>query len=237
MRFTHPVNTLKKLGCGLAFGAAAIMAMPTSALACTQIYMGSKLTADGNTYYGRSEDFGPRYIKHFGIEPAHKDGNEYTSVESGFEYKSKGATYRYTFVRDNPSQWEDRYDAYSEAGINEKGVSCSATLSTSYNEKAEEADPITEGTGIGEYNYASVILGESATAREGVELLGSLIDEQGVCSNDQIIIADNNETWLFAALSGHQWIAMRLADDIASLNPNIGNLTYVVFRIICIYSF
>ncbi len=228
MRFTHPVNTLKKLGCGLAFGAAAIMAMPTSALACTQIYMGSKLTADGNTYYGRSEDFGPRYIKHFGIEPAHKDGNEYTSVESGFEYKSKGATYRYTFVRDNPSQWEDRYDAYSEAGINEKGVSCSATLSTSYNEKAEEADPITEETGIGEYNYASVILGESATAREGVELLGSLIDEQGVCSNDQIIIADNNETWLFAALSGHQWIAMRLTDDIASLNPNIGNLTYDV---------
>ena len=70
MRFTHPVNTLKKLGCGLAFGAAAIMAMPTSALACTQIYMGSKLTADGNTYYGRSEDFGPRYVKHFGIEPA-----------------------------------------------------------------------------------------------------------------------------------------------------------------------
>ena len=133
MRFTHPVNTLKKLGCGLAFGATAIMAMPTSALACTQIYMGSKLTADGNTYYGRSEDFGPRYVKHFGIEPAHKDGNEYTSVESGFEYKSKGATYRYTFVRDNPSQWEDRYDAYSEAGINEKGVSCSATLSTSYN--------------------------------------------------------------------------------------------------------
>ena len=228
MRFTHPVNTLKKLGCGLAFGAAAIMAMPTSALACTQIYMGSKLTADGNTYYGRSEDFGPRYIKHFGIEPAHKDGNEYTSVESGFEYKSKGATYRYTFVRDNPSQWEDRYDAYSEAGINEKGVSCSATLSTSYNEKAEEADPITEETGIGEYNYASVILGESATAREGVELLGSLIDEQGVCSNDQIIIADNNETWLFAALSGHQWIAMRLTDDIASLNPNIGNLNYKV---------
>mgnify|MGYP002586352013 FL=1 len=228
MRFTHPVNTLKKLGCGLAFGAAAIMAMPTSALACTQVYMGSKLTADGNTYYGRSEDFGPRYVKHFGIEPAHKDGNEYTSVESGFEYKSKGATYRYTFVRDNPSQWEDRYDAYSEAGINEKGVSCSATLSTSYNEKAEEADPITEETGIGEYSYASVILGESATAREGVELIGSLIDEQGVCSNDQIIIADSTETWLFAALSGHQWIAMRLADNIASLNPNIGNLTYDV---------
>ena len=228
MSKTHPVNALKKLGIGLAFGAATIMSMPTSALACTQMYMGNKLTADGDTYYGRAEDFDKRYLKHFGIEPAHKDGNKYTSVESGFEYKSKGATYRYTFVRDNPSQWEDRYDAYSEAGINEKGVSCSATLSTSYNEDAKAADPIDEATGIGEYSYAGVILGESATAREGVELIGSLIDEQGVCSNDQIIIADSTETWLFAALSGHQWIAMKLADDIASLNPNIGNLTYNV---------
>ena len=91
MRKTHPVNALKKLGIGLAFGAATIMSTPTSALACTQIYMGSKLTADGNTYSGRAEDFGARYIKHFGIEPAHKDGSEYTSLESGFKYKSKGA--------------------------------------------------------------------------------------------------------------------------------------------------
>ncbi len=48
MRFTHPVNTLKKLGCGLAFGAAAIMAMPTSAPACRQSYMRSEHTAGGD---------------------------------------------------------------------------------------------------------------------------------------------------------------------------------------------
>ena len=228
MRFTHPVNTLKKLGCGLAFGAAAIMAMPTSALACTQMYMGKDLTADGNTYYGRAEDFGKRYLKHYGIEPAHEPGFTYSSIESAFEYTSNKPTYRYSYVRDHPSNWMGRTDAYSEAGINEKGVSCSATLSTSYNEEAAAADPIDEEVGLGEYSYGSIILGESATAREGVELIGSLIDEQGVCSNDQIIIADSTETWLFAALSGHQWIAMKLADDIASLNPNIGNLTYNV---------
>lgn len=227
MSKTHPVNALKKLGIGLAFGAATIMSMPTSALACTQVYMGKNLTADGNTYYGRSEDYGPRYLKHFGIEPSHGPGHTYSSDESSFMYTSTKTTYRYTYVRDHPSQWDNRWDAYSEAGINEKGVSCSATLSTSMNADAETADPLTN-TGIGEYNYASVILGESATAREGVELLGSLIDEQGVCSNDQIIIADNNETWLFAALSGHQWIGMKLADDVASINPNIGNLNYDV---------
>ena len=228
MRKTHPVNALKKLGIGLAFGAATIMSMPTSALACTQIYMGGKLTADGNTYYGRAEDFGKRYLKHYGIEPAHEPGFKYSSIESAFEYTSNKPTYRYSYVRDHPSNWMGRTDAYSEAGINEKGVSCSATLSTSYNEEAAAADLIDEEVGLGEYSYGSIILGESATAREGVELLGSLIDDQGVCTNDQIIIADNNETWLFATLSAHQWIAMKLADDVASLNPNIGNLTYNV---------
>ena len=74
MRKTHPVNALKKLGIGLAFGAATIMSMPTSALACTQMYMGKNYTADGNTYYGRAEDFGKRYLKHYGIEPAHEPG-------------------------------------------------------------------------------------------------------------------------------------------------------------------
>lgn len=228
MRKTHPVNALKKLGIGLAFGAATIMSMPTSALACTQMYMGKDLTADGNTYYGRAEDFGKRYLKHYGIEPAHEPGFTYSSIESAFEYTSNKPTYRYSYVRDHPSNWMGRTDAYSEAGINEKGVSCSATLSTSYNEDAAAADPIDEEVGLGEYSYGSIILGESATAREGVELLGSLIDDQGVCTNDQIIIADNNETWLFATLSAHQWIAMKLADDVASLNPNIGNLTYDV---------
>lgn len=226
MRKTHPVNALKKLGIGLAFGAATIMSMPTSALACTQIYMGKNLTADGNTYYGRAEDYGKRYLKHFGIEDSHAPGFTYSSDESGFVYTSNKTTYRYSYVRDHPSQWDERWDAYSEAGINEKGVSCSATLSTSMNADVEAVDPLTDG--LGEYSYASVILGESATAREGVELIGSLIDEQGVCSNDQIIIADSTETWLFAALSGHQWIAMKLVDDVASLNPNIGNLNYQV---------
>lgn len=228
MRKTHPVNALKKLGIGLAFGAATIMSMPTSALACTQMYMGKDLTADGNTYYGRAEDFGARYLKHFGIEPAHEAGFTYSSNESAFEYTSNKPTYRYSYVRDHPSNWEGHTDAYSEAGINEKGVSCSATLSTSYNEDAKAADPIDETIGIGEYSYGSIILGESANAREGVELLGSLIDEQGTCTNDQIIIADNNETWLFATLSAHQWIAMKLTDDVASLNPNIGSLNYDV---------
>ena len=149
-----------------------------AALACTQIYMGGKLTADGNTYYGRAEDFGKRYLKHYGIEPAHEPGFKYSSIESAFEYTSNKPTYRYSYVRDHPSNWMGRTDAYSEAGINEKGVSCSATLSTSYNEEAAAADSSMRKWVWASTVTGSIILGESATAREGVELLGSLIDDQ-----------------------------------------------------------
>lgn len=82
----------------------------------------NKLTADGDTYYGRAEDFGPRYLKHYGIEPAHEPGFTYSSTESAFEYTSNKPTYRYSYVRDHPFNWEGRTDAYSEAGINEKAM-------------------------------------------------------------------------------------------------------------------
>lgn len=83
MRKTHPVNALKKLGIGLAFGAATIMSMPASALACTQMYMGKNLTADGNTYYGRAEDYGKRYLKHFGIEDSHAPASPTAPMSPG----------------------------------------------------------------------------------------------------------------------------------------------------------
>ena len=88
-------------------------------------------------------------------------------------------------------------------------------------------------TSMRKWVWASTVTAASSWARAPRHARVSsssarLIDDQGACGNDQIIIADNNETWLFATLSAHQWIAMKLTDDIASLNPNIGNLNYKV---------
>lgn len=217
---------LKRAACGFAVGAALLTTAPLNALACTQVWVPNQFTANGDRYVGRSEDYASRHVKIFGIQEPQKN-THYTSDESGFDWTSDKTSYRYTYVRDHPSDWSDRHDAYSEAGINEHGVSCSATLTTNYNEGIKAVDPSTE-TGIGEYSYAGVILGESKTAREGVELLGRLIDEQGANGRDQITISDTNETWLFCALSGHQWIAYIMPKDQVSVNPNMGNLRFKV---------
>ena len=199
---------------------------PAAALAeCTQFWVPSMYTENGSDYIGRDEDFSYRYFKRYGIEPSMKNVT-YFSDETNFTWTSDKTSYRYSYVRDAADQWDDCTNAYSSAGINEKGVSCSATLSTDYNDAADAADPLNGESGIGEYNYASIVLGESATAREGVELVGKLVEQYGACSCDQIAISDNTESWIVTVLSGHQWIAIKLPGDKASVNPNMSNLRF-----------
>lgn len=209
------------------------LSFPLTALACTQVYIGPELTDTGDVYVGRAEDYAPRHPKAFGVQES-RENPEFSSGESNFKWTYPGKTFRYTYVRDLPSGWDNRTDAYSEAGTNEKGVSVSATLTTDYNDKIKAADPCgnensADPSGLGEYTVADIVLACSPTAREGVKLLGSIVDDHGNYDCNQIIVADNTETWLFAQLSGRQWIAVNLTAAYpgkASVNPNIGQLKY-----------
>ena len=248
MRKTHPglLGRFTRFGRAMTVAAAIVMAMPTGALACTQIYMGKGVTDTGDTYVGRSEDYASRHPKAFGIQEP-RENPTFSSDESNFEWKFEGTTYRYTYVRDLPSGWDDRDDAYSEAGTNEKGVSVSATLTTGYKiEQFKDVDPCgsnkSDNSGIGEYNIADIVLGCADTARDGVKLLGQIIDEKGSYDCNQIIIADSAETWVFMQLSGHQWCAVNLtavAPDKVSVNPNMSNLKFDVNlgdELVCLHS-
>ncbi len=248
MRKTHPglLGRFTRFGRAMTVAAAIVMAMPTGALACTQIYMGKGVTDTGDTYVGRSEDYASRHPKAFGIQEP-RENPTFSSDESNFEWTFKGTTYRYTYVRDLPSGWDDRDDAYSEAGTNEKGVSVSATLTTGYKiEQFKDVDPCgsksDDPSGIGEYTIPDVVLGCADTARNGVKLLGQIIDEKGSYDCNQIIIADSAETWVFMQLSGHQWCAVNLtavAPDKVSVNPNMSNLKFDVNlgdELVCLHS-
>lgn len=221
-------RTLWRAACAVAMSAALVVSFPVAAFAdCTQIYVPSTCTANGDRYVGRDEDGGTRYFKAFGVEPS-KEHATYKSGETDFSWTSDKTSYRFTYVRDDVAYWDGRTDAYSANGVNEKGVSCSATLSTAMNDEVAAVDPLNYESGIGEYNYVSIVLGESATAREGAELLGKLVDEYGTVTNDQLTISDPDETWLFMTLSGHQWLAMKMPEDQVSVNPNMSNLRFEV---------
>ena len=225
----------------------------TSAGACTGMYIGSEESANDSTFVGRSEDIGKLYDKVFEVIPAadHADGDIYVGGD-GFSMPYPSHTYRFTVMRDSVDAGDTMTDedgnitaiAFGEAGMNEKGVAASATVSTandltlfedSYKvwewdsqqnkyvrvtKAGKGYDPMPEG-GICEVSLNSVILMQAETARDGVEKLAAIIDKYGSGECNSITISDANEVWDFETLTGHQYVAVKMPKDKVSVNPNM----------------
>lgn len=196
------------------------------AKACTSYYVGSDLTADGSTLYGRTEDIGSAYDKVFQvIQPMDVPADRMWKDESGVTaftapYKEGlTKTYRYTACRDNKAE---QAGLFGEVGVNEKGVSMSATTTAGNNKAAQAADPfVKNGTGISEENYVDFVLCQAESAKDGVEILGKAITDIGVdYTADGVFIADKNEVWFFEILSGHHYCAVKMPSNKAALIPN-----------------
>ena len=202
----------------------------TSAGACTGMYIGSEESANGSTFVGRSEDIGKLYDKVFEVIPAadHADGDMYEGGD-GFSMPYPSHTYRFTVMRDSVDAGDTMTDkdgnitaiAFGEAGMNEKGVAASATVSTDYNAAAKAADPLNVDGGLCEVSLNSVILMQAESARDGVKKLAAIIDEYGSGECNSITISDANEVWDFETLSGYQYVAVRMPKDKVSVNPNM----------------
>lgn len=206
-----------------AVGLTALAAVP--AKACTSYYVGSDLTEDGSTLFGRTEDTGDYHSKVFDVIDS-KDVPEngmWVDEDGGTKFTAPykdglTKTYRYTACRDGAKG----DGLFGEVGINEKGVSMSATTTADSNGKAtaENVDEFVD-TGISEENYVDYVLCQASTAREGVEILAEAIDKYGVWyTTDGLFIGDKNEVWYMEVLSGHQYCAIKMPSDKAAIIPN-----------------
>lgn len=184
--------------------------LSSNVLACTTVVAGKKATADGSVLVARNEDMTSAWTKHFVVKPrtVNKKGEVFKAADNGFEYPLPEISYKYTSTPD----WDPSEGYFEEAGINEFQVAVSATESANYNDKAKAADPLVED-GITEASITSVILPRIKTAKEGVVLVGKIIEEKGAGEVFGLTIADPNEAWYVEAGSGHRWAAVRVPDD------------------------
>ena len=225
----------KALVCAVS-AAVAVSCGMAQAGACTGVYVGKDVSATGNAMFGRSEDIGAAYNKIFFVHEAgdHKAGETYTDGY-GYSYTYKTDSLRYTAVKDDPNADDfgefasDKLTSYEEAGTNECGVALTATVTIGSTDKivGEEGTDPNVGTGIDEISYATILLGQAHTAREGVELLAELVAKDGAADNHCIMIGDQNEVWYMEVVSGHQYAAIKLPDDVVAVNPNINMLREV----------
>ena len=92
----------KRLGAVVLAAVLTVSITLSSASACTSLFVGSELTENGSTFFGRGEDIGEHYDKVFQVIEAadHAEGEMYED-SSGLSKPWPAHTYRYTYVRDS----------------------------------------------------------------------------------------------------------------------------------------
>ena len=211
--------------------------LPAEALACTAVYVGSNLTADGSTIFARLEEFfsDEGWPKLFEVIPegAHAAGEEYEGCY-GFTWTFTHDSYGYTAFRDNNARGvcpdcggTHPHTPYQAGGTNSRGVSVTATETLAEKPEIAAADPFNTESGIEEAEIPTILLSEASTAREAMRLLASIFETVGSNSAGSVIVGDADEAWYIENHSGRQYIAVRLNADIAFICPNISAIGLV----------
>jgi len=201
---------------------------------CTTILVGRNASYDGSTIVARNEDsaggtFDPKQF--LVVDPAGK--SSYTSVISHLTIPLPEGGRRYTTLPN-----ADRKEGlWEEAGFSIRNVGMSATETLTTNERVLGADPFVTlrpavGTpgeegyepevagGIGEEDMVTLVLPYMRSARDGVRILGSLLERYGTYESNGIAFCDVNEIWWMETVGGHHWIARRVPDDCYVTMPN-----------------
>lgn len=203
-----------------------VLALPVKA--CTGVIVGSDLTEDGTTIFGRTEDLEVNHNKVYKINKAgkYKKGEKLVDVsyaeKGGYEFELPHDSYRFTSISDTTPE----YGYFDEAGYNEKGLIADMTVSASANEEIQKVDPYLDGQekgkpiGISEAIMPTVILSSADNALDAVKLLANEVATKGAAEGNALVVSDKTNLWYVEIYSGHQFVAMKYPKDKFSVFPN-----------------
>ena len=202
-------------------------------MACTTILVGKHASYDGSTMIARNDDSGSGHFtpKKFTVVQPEEQPRHYRSVLSHVEIELPDNPMRYTSM---PNALEGE-GIWAASGVNEANVAMTATETITSNSRVLGADPLVEyhpaqdgaeeiPGGIGEEDIVCLVLPYIRSAREGVQRLGSLLEQYGTYEMNGIAFQDAEEIWWLETIGGHHWIARRVPDDVYVVMPNqLGN--------------
>jgi dipeptidase len=196
-----------------------------ASMACTTIIVGKKASKDGSILVARSVDgtsgnVAVDYVHH----PARRKGYLLQSrLQNQFSYQMPDKLLSYTGSPD----YRTNGTAFEESGLNDAGVGVSATETIFSNDATLKVDPYVTDTGVVEEVIPTIILAQAKTAREGVLMLGRLIERYGSAEGFGVAFVDKNEAWYLENAGGHQWLAQRIPDDSYFVSANQSRLGVV----------
>ena len=206
---------------------AILTALAGSAFACTAVYVGKDVSEDGTVIIAKCNDYPDVLANNVALMervenvPGRKmPVNEACTVF----FDLPATTYKYL-----STPWMAGTQAYHgpvlDASVcaNEYGVTMIMSITAFTNGKALAADPLVSD-GITEDNADDLIVCQSATAREGVDLLLHIMDTYGSSETNIAFLADQQEAWYVEMYTGHQYAAVKLPADKVCVFGNEFNL-------------
>ena len=185
-----------------------------SADACTGMYAGRGVTTDGSVLIGRTVDFSP-----------YNATMVQQICERGTQVAFNGVTNKYRYVC-VPKSTSLNVGRYAGSAANEKGVILTGTITGATRKEALQEDPFrsVEDGGVGEPNLPDFLVGNAATAREAVTLLGEAVAAYGHAGPEIYMVADTNEAWYVEVYTGHDWAVVKMPGDQVAVFGNHFNL-------------
>ena len=215
----------------LALTVAMTTALMSQAWACTTIVVDRGATENGAYMIARSVDGHINTPQQIVLHPAVKNQKGmYRTKETGF----RGTAFEYplpetAFAYSSTPTWKPNVkdmQVFNDgaSGFNDQGVGLSGTESIFASPEALKADPYNKVNGITEVDVTNVILPRAKTARDGVKILGHIIETIGVGEGIGVAFVDKNELWYLESGSGHQWLARRIPKNQYLASANQGRL-------------
>ena len=201
-----------------------------AAFACTAVYVGSGASEDGTIILGKSNDYQdvwPNYATV--VERVEGQPGRTMPVDNGGTVFAEipASTYKYT-----ATPWMDSTVACNGLGkdatvcANECGVSMIMSITAFTNQAALAADPLLD-EGLTEFTAVDLVICQSATAKEAVDVLARILDAYGSSECNIALIADQREVWYVEMYTGHQYAAVKLPADKVCVFGNEFTLEYL----------
>lgn len=192
-----------------------------ASFACTTIIVGKKASTDHSIMIGRNVDAIINKPVHF-IQHAKSHSYIYKSQSNNFIYPMPDNLLAYSGIPDANSKNNDKF--FEEAGFNDLGIAVSGTETILSNHKTLHLDPYNKKSGIQEDAIVSVLLPQVKSARDGVILLGQIIEKYGSGEGFGVAFADKKEAWYLENIGGHNFVAVKIPDDSYFVSANQGRI-------------
>lgn len=211
------MKSLMKTILGTCIVTVGVSAFSVSTNAGTAIYVGKDASVDGTIIIGNSDDYSPGMLQYTDVvEAGELKAGDSLAESGGYSYVLPEDCVKYSYFK-TMDYFGDR-DAFGASSFdvsatNEYGVSVNSMIVHKPNPKALKADPFLV-EGIRQELLPQILVANSKTARDAVELLTGIVDGNGCSAGCVALVSDQKEAWIVELLAGHQYVAQKLADDL-----------------------